>query len=386
MNSFKLMLVKIYSFKFFDDFILIYPLYAVMFSDNGLSTLKISVLLFVWSFTAFVLEIPSGVWADRYSRKNILIIGQLLRAIGYGLWLLYPGFVGFMIGFIFWGVKSALTSGTFEALVYDELKQTSQELTYAKVIGRAESLSLAGVILAGFCASIFSQSGYQLLLFPSIGAVIISGLSIALLPKSKIIKSTLEVRYLAHLKEGLRLVKNNTQVLKILLFASFGLAVGGVDEFFGLFFKDLGLSNSEISLWAAVGSVVGIVGSLAAYRLEKVSNTKFAGMLALLGCLLTIGGLTKSPVALIAITGFVMLLQLLKVIFDARLQHVIEDKTRATVSSVQGFMSEVGTLSVFLLFGFIAKSSSNAVPLIVFGILIVLVSLLYQSVIRKWFN
>ena len=35
MNSFKLMLVKIYSFKFFDDFILIYPLYAVMFSDNG---------------------------------------------------------------------------------------------------------------------------------------------------------------------------------------------------------------------------------------------------------------------------------------------------------------------------------------------------------------
>jgi MFS family permease len=237
MNSFKLILVKIYSFKFFDDFILIYPLYAIMFSENGLSTLQISVLLFVWSFTAFVLEIPSGVWADRYSRKNILIIGQLLRAVGYGLWILYPNFVGFMIGFIFWGVKSALTSGTFEALVYDELKQTSQESMYAKVIGRAESLSLAGIILAGFCASAFSQSGYQFLLSYSIGAVIISGLSIALLPKSKIIKSTLEVKYLAHLKEGLKLIKNNTQVLKILLFASFGLAVGGVDEFFGLFLR-----------------------------------------------------------------------------------------------------------------------------------------------------
>lgn len=386
MLTLKLTLLKIYSFKFFDDFILIYPLYAVMFSDNGLSTLQISVLLFVWSFTAFVLEIPSGVWADRYSRKNILIIGQLLRAVGYGLWLLFPGFVGFLVGFIFWGVKSALTSGTFEALVYDELKQTSQERTYAKVIGRAESLSLLGVILAGFGASIFSQGGYNLLLVFSIGAVLISGLSIALLPKSKITKSTLETEYLVHLKEGLKLIKNNSQILKIVIFASFGLAVGGVDEFFGLFFKDLGLSNMQISLWAAIGSVVGVAGSLVAYRLEKVSNAKFVSMLAVWGGFLVLGGLTKAPIALLAITSFILLAQLLKVVFNARLQHAIEDKTRATVSSVQGFLSEVGTLSVFLLFGIMAKASTNAIPLIVFGSLIIIVSLLYKPVIKERFS
>src|ERR1700712_2441062 len=105
-----------------DAFILIYPLYAVMFVDAGLTPAQIGLALAVWSVTAFVLEIPAGVIADRWSRRWVLAGAQVFRLAGYALWLFYPHFWGFIGGFLLWGIKSAFTSGTFEALTFDALK------------------------------------------------------------------------------------------------------------------------------------------------------------------------------------------------------------------------------------------------------------------------
>ena len=127
---------KIYAFKFFDSFILIFPLYAVMFVDAGLSPVEISIALLAWSATAFFMDIPAGVVADRAPRRYVLAIAQTGRAAGFVLWLIYPHFWGFLAGLVLWGFKSAFTSGTFEALIYDELAAEGRGQTYARVIGR----------------------------------------------------------------------------------------------------------------------------------------------------------------------------------------------------------------------------------------------------------
>ena len=90
-----------------------------MFGDFGQTPLQIGILLGTWSSTALLLEIPSGVLADKYNRRTILFLAQVIRGIGYLVWMLYPTFLGFLIGFILWGTKSAFTSGTFQALVFD---------------------------------------------------------------------------------------------------------------------------------------------------------------------------------------------------------------------------------------------------------------------------
>ena len=78
-------------------------------------------LFVIWSTTAFVLEVPSGAWADTYSRRKLLVLGALISALGYAAWITVPSFAGFALGFVLWGMSSALISGTFEAFVYDEL-------------------------------------------------------------------------------------------------------------------------------------------------------------------------------------------------------------------------------------------------------------------------
>src|ERR1035438_6882295 len=48
-------LARVYAFKFFDSFILIFPLYTVMFVDAGMKPVEIGVCLTAWSVTSFVL-------------------------------------------------------------------------------------------------------------------------------------------------------------------------------------------------------------------------------------------------------------------------------------------------------------------------------------------
>ena len=126
-------LAKLYAFKFFDSFILIVPLYAVMFVDAGLSARADLGGPDSLVGDRFVLQIPSGVIADRWSRRHILAGAQLARAAGFVVWLFYPHFWGFLAGLVLWGVKSAFTSGTFEALLYDELKAQGRAHDYTRI-------------------------------------------------------------------------------------------------------------------------------------------------------------------------------------------------------------------------------------------------------------
>ena len=65
------------------DLIPLYALYALLFADHGLNTAQISALLAMWSITAFLLEVPSGAWADTVSRRGMLILSALLLCAGF---------------------------------------------------------------------------------------------------------------------------------------------------------------------------------------------------------------------------------------------------------------------------------------------------------------
>jgi MFS family permease len=258
-----------YTFAFFDEFILIYPLYAIMFADRGLSPAQISSLFIVWSLTAFLLEVPSGSVADKYSRKNVLFFATLIRAFGFLIWLLLPSYWGFLLGFVLWGISSAFTSGTLEALVYDELKRVGKTSAYTKVVGRIEALAISGTILGGFAAALLADYGYEPVLVLSIAAVLLSSIPVYLLPKANPVESTGEVKYLDYLREGVEIVLKNTKLLFIIIFAAIMTGLGAVDEYYNLFFDEKGFSNQWIAIAISIVFLFGAAGSMLAYKLAE---------------------------------------------------------------------------------------------------------------------
>ena len=65
-------LKKIYLYSFLNGFNLIFPIFTLLFSKHGLNTVEISLLIAIWSVTTIVFEVPAGVLADKYSRRNLL--------------------------------------------------------------------------------------------------------------------------------------------------------------------------------------------------------------------------------------------------------------------------------------------------------------------------
>lgn len=137
-------------------------MYAVLFADAGLSPAAISSLFVIWSVTTFALELPSGLWADVFSRRSLLAASPLLAGAGFGLWVLFPSYPAFAAGFVLWGAGSALRSGTVQALVYEELRRVGAARSYARLAGRSEAVGLLGVVAASAVAApVLAAGGYR---------------------------------------------------------------------------------------------------------------------------------------------------------------------------------------------------------------------------------
>jgi len=372
-----------YIYAFFKAFILIYPLYAVMFVDNGLNATQISLLFIVWSTVAFLLEVPSGAVADKFSRKYVLIIATLFQAVAFICWVVWPNFWGFLAGFILWGINSALASGTEEALVYDELKRIKVEKQYAKVTGRMESLDLLGMIAAGFVAAVLAGLGYIPLLLLSIVGVIAAAATLMFLPRARAIETTGETEYWSYLSEGVRLVLRSRKILFLLIFMSIVTGLGAFDEYYDLLFNEQGMSNSLIAFWMGIVLSFGAIGSFLAHRLEGKSLPLTAGIIVWAGLLLC-AAVLPPPFSPIAIGLYVSMFYVVKILFNSYLQQELTDKNRATATSVGGLFAEVGALISFVVFAVVAEVHTYAVAFQVMAVVIAIAGVLYGALHRRY--
>ncbi|MFE9321833.1 MFS transporter [Nocardia sp. NPDC052278] len=180
--------VRAVLFKGIGDLIPLYALYAVLFADHGLNTGQISSLLAMWSATVFLLEVPSGAWADTVSRRGLLVTSGVLLTAGFACWTVLPTYLGFAVGFVLWGTSGALVSGTFEALLYDELVARNEQRAYPRIIGYARAASEAAIVIAILAATpLYIWGGYPLLGWCSVAFAAVHtlvGLSLPSAPKA----------------------------------------------------------------------------------------------------------------------------------------------------------------------------------------------------------
>ena len=55
-----------------------------------------------------------------------------MRAAGIGIWLVWPTFTGVIVGAVLWATHDALASGSWEALIHDELTAIEHGADYEK--------------------------------------------------------------------------------------------------------------------------------------------------------------------------------------------------------------------------------------------------------------
>ncbi len=375
------------------DLIPMYAVYAVLFADTGLTTTEITSLFVIWSVVAFVVEVPSGAWADTVSRRALLVLSSLLFACCFAAWTFVPSYPSFAVGFVLWGVSSALMSGTFEALLYDELAGLGATHRYATLIGRAEALAMGCNLVATLAAApLMLLGGYPLVGAASIAAALLQGVLALMLPAAQRVASAQDdtvpgdrsgvgARYLHALTSGLAEVRRRPVVRRGVLLASLLYGLTAFDEYFGLLALEQGVDVVTVPLLVGVTVVGQVLGSVTAGRAARLSARALAWMVAVAAVLMVTGSLLSQPwVSFAALGAGYGLVTNASIVADARLQDAIEGHARATVTSAYGLGSEVVALGVFAVFAVGPVLASVAVTMAAVAVVVLPIA----AVLPRW--
>lgn len=282
-----------------------------------------------------------------------------MRAAGYALWIMAPGFVGFAAGFVLWGASGSLESGAFQSLLYTGLDGCDARERYAQVLGRTEALArMAEVVATLAAAPLLVLGGTDLVCWVSV-AVCLVGAAVAVgFPGAEVSPSaggaglsdeeTEALRYLDLLRRGIREAWSHPRVRRLVILLAVVYGLTAVDEYVPLLVRAASVPTAWIPvalaglpLAAAVGNALSGVASRARPAMVGVPLVVVTGVLLV--------SAAAGSAALLPVLGcWWLLVNLASVLADARLQETVSGPARATVTSVAALGSELGAIAVFL--------------------------------------
>ena len=341
----------------------LYSLYSLLFVESGLSRAQVSALLTIWSVVGIVAEVPSGALADRFSRRGALVASTMLQAIGYALWIAEPTFGGFAIGFALWGSGSSLSSGTFEALLYDGLAASHAEDRYPGVIARATALGLVAQIpAAGLASALFVLGGFALVGWVSVGVcLLVSVLACALpdhRPPSDDAKDATDASdasdatdddrgYLDTLRAGLRVVGSMPLVRRAAIVVAMLFGLDAMEEYFPLQIQSTGVRTVWVPILVLLIPLGGALGAALSGRGAHLSSRALGMLLSAAAGLLGLAAVWTRPAGVVAIAGFYGVYRFVLSVSEAGLQRQLPNTARATATSVAALGGEVVGLAVY---------------------------------------
>lgn len=348
---------KIYLSSFLEGFIFWYGIEKIFMTSIGISVAGVGIAAAVFLAINLIFEIPSGILADKWSRKGMLILSSIFLGVASLLFGISNGIFIYIIGEIFYGLYVATMSGTYQALIYDVLHEENKSKQYSKIAGKAFALFLFGSavadLLSGFLAN---QIGFRAVFLISIIPCLINIFVIWRIREPRFHKSDKKDKLIPNLGTALvDIAKNN--LLRALTVVMSVLAVMDLfkSEFGQLYLFRYAPGMQLIGILWAVYALTWSLGSLIAHKFR----TRLDGLVIL----------SVMPFVLMSFIDnwFCIVLFMIQAVASAALVNQIETRVqentpsslRASVLSVLTSIGRAITVPLSFLIGWIALSYGN---------------------------
>jgi len=311
--------------KFFAEFNPIYPLYALMFTEvGGLSVTEISWLFFIWFTAALLAEIPTGIVADKISRRYSSLIGRILLIGTFITWLMLPTFLGYAIGFVLWGIGFAFTSGATDSYIFDTLKKLGGEEAFTKLYARTHGIKMVGMFCGFALGTILIPFGYQIILLTSIGISLIVPAVLLLMPKDDQSHMAQRSQW-SILCEASTIIFSNTSIC---LLATFLMLIGGVigfmEEYIALYYSWNGFDTQSVALIMTIGLLLAAAIESIGHYFDTFHQSWLFGFVAFVSFVLFGTSFIFGWVAILGVYIFIRIIRLMDISLTARL-HTMTD-------------------------------------------------------------
>ncbi|MCK4358393.1 MAG: MFS transporter [Candidatus Cloacimonetes bacterium] len=150
--------------RFFDPFIILF------FREMGMSFLQIGTLYSIREISTTILEIPTGLFADTYGRKNSMIFAFVSYILSFIIFYFFPKFRIYIFAMILFAFGEAFRTGTHKAMIMEYLKIKNISHLKVEYYGHTRSLSQFGSAISALIAGalVLYSGSYKIIFLGSI--------------------------------------------------------------------------------------------------------------------------------------------------------------------------------------------------------------------------
>jgi MFS family permease len=367
------------------------PVEKLFMTEIGFTPASVGLMAGVYAIVVPLLEIPSGLLADRWSRKGVMIVATLALAASVGTGATAHSVAAYVLSALCLGVFIAMHSGTVDSIIYDTLIEHGADLTqFPRLLGRLGGLSSATLVgsslLGGWLASVWSPRDAYLATLPFVA---LSLVCLAFVHEPQLQRETDPA---GGGRRGLRaqardtfatiLARRHMRALAMVMALS-GLLVQMVIEFGPLWLVELRSTAESFGPFsAAVLGALGLGGFLVGHVDLHRRSHRLVGSVIVLGACVVIATVHNAMAVTLAMTAMPVTLAVAQIQLTSKLHDASDSSVRAGVSSSVSTLSFLIFLPISIAFGFISQAASVYRGGLLIATVAVITVLLLNSVFR----
>ena len=330
-------------------------------TEIGFDAASVGAMAAAYAAVVPLLEVPSGILADRWSRSWVLVLACLALLVSSLIGGLSHNVITYVIAAMVLGLYFAFSSGTVDSVVYDTVvEETGSNEAYEKWIGRTRAVESAAFVLSALAGGVLAQyTSERFTYFATVPLVGLAVIGFLRFHEPRLHQAADRVSLRSHIALTFRTMITSRIVLRVLLLAATaGLLSQAVFEFGPLWLVALAAPAVLYGpYWATLVSTLGVGGLLIGkLNLQRRMLLAILIILSLAGALLL--AWTRSlPVIITAQVLLALALAIIGIHASRLLHDTVPSAIRAGVSSGAGTLTWILFLPFSLAFGWVAQEN-----------------------------
>ncbi|MCV2489044.1 MFS transporter [Geodermatophilus sp. YIM 151500] len=351
-------LAPLYAAAFLQNLALWVPIEKLFMTGIGFDAAGVGLMAAVYSVVVPVFEVPSGVLADRWSRRGVLVLACLAAALSAAIGGASPNVATYMVSAFFLGIFFAMQSGTFESVVYDTLlEETGSSDDFERVIGRVRVVESVALVTSALTGGVLAELlSLRVTYFLTVPLLVAAGVAVCLFREPRLHRAEESVPLRRQLATTYRTLLQRGRLRPVIaLTIAAALTMQGMLEFGPLWLVALAVPAIWYGPhWAGLTSALGLGGLLGSQRWV----TRRSGAAALAGvmvaCTLVLVGSTAPAVVVGAQVVLTAVVVAVGIPVTRRLHDAVPSAVRAGVASGVGTLTWLTFVPFALLVGFVS--------------------------------